>query len=224
MAEEIKWGRLTLEETETLTALVNSGKEVFAAPIEIEFKEQLKSLGITYDDCKTWRIGIDKVIVHLTPADEATYKMLLGDLREKYNGERRSKRCRIPGKLKPTIVCPECNRCSECPYPEYRDQNKANSLSWEMMTEGAYETDEQDLDAYEDPSFHQIEVKMELDAVCRIIKAANPKFLAAIVLKEYHNLSVKKIAKHMNDTERNVYYYLGEAKRIGKQYKEDNLK
>ena len=38
MANEIVWGRLTHTETETLTALVNSGKEVYAAPVEIEHK------------------------------------------------------------------------------------------------------------------------------------------------------------------------------------------
>ena len=63
---------------------------------------------------------------------------------------------------------------------------------------------------------------MELDDVCKAIKAENPKFLVAIVLKEYRGRNVKEIAKFMNDTERNIYYYISEAKRIGKKYKEDN--
>ena len=44
----------------------------------------------------------------------------------------------------------------------------------------------------------------------------------AILLKEYYGLSVAEIAQKLNDTERNIYYYLSEAKRIGKQYKRDN--
>ena len=222
MAKELKWDRLTPTETETLTALVNSGKEVYAAPIEIEHREQLETLGITYEECRTWRIGSEKVIVHQTPADKETYDMLLSDLRTKHRNEYRRRRCQIPGTLKPTILCPECYSCTNCPFPEYRDQHRANNLSWEQMTENAYEGDGQDTEAYEDPAFHQAEVKMELDAVSRVIRAENPKFLAAIVLKEYHDLTVKEIAKIMKDTERNVYYYISEAKRIGKQYKKNN--
>ena len=33
---------------------------------------------------------------------------------------------------------------------------------------------------------------------------------------------VADIAQKLHDTERNIYYYLSEAKRIGKQYKRDN--
>ena len=225
MAKEIVWGRLTRTETETLTALVNSGTEVFAAPIEIEHKEQLETLGISWADCKTWRIGSTKVIVHLTPADKATYDMLLGDLRAKHRDAYRKKRCPIPGKLKPTILCPECNKCSECPYPEYRDRHKANSISWEGLIEDAYERnmgEDYDGDPTEDPSFHQREVEMELEEVCKVIDAKNPLYTKAIVMKEYYGLSVDEIAKRLGTTKRNVYFYIDEAKKIGKQYKEEN--
>ena len=39
---------------------------------------------------------------------------------------------------------------------------------------------------------------------------------------EYYGLSVADIAQKLNDTERNIYYYLDQAKKIGKQYKRDN--
>ena len=221
MAKNIVWERLTLKEAETLAELEKNGIEVFAAPVEIEDnsesrERQFASMGIGWADCKTWRIGSKPVTVHLVPADEATYKMLLNDLRKRHRDEYRQKRCPIPGKLKPTIPCPECNKCSECPYPEYRDQHKGNTLSWDELIESGYEVPQ------EDPGMQQVETRMELDAVCKIIKAENPKFLAAIVLKEYHGLSVKEIAKRMNDTERNVYFYISEAKRIGRKFKENN--
>ena len=222
MAKEIIWENLTPDEAETLTALVNSGTEVYAAPVEIEHKEPLETLGITWADCKTWRIGSTKVIVHLTPADKATYDMLLGDLRAKHRDEYRKKRCPIPGKLKPTILCPECNKCSECPYPDYRDKHRANSISWEQMTEDAYEKPETDVEAYLDPGFKQKEIEMELDAVCKVIDAKNPLYTKAIVMKEYYGLNVDEIAKRLGTTKRNVYFYISEAVKIGKQYKEEN--
>ena len=215
MAKEIIWENLTPEEAETLTALVNSGKEVFAAPIEIEHEEQLETLGITWSQCRSWYIGSTRVKVHLTPADEATYKMLLGDLRAKHRDEYRQKRCPIPGKLKPVILCPECNKCSDCPYPEYRDKHKANSLSWDELTESGYE------EAQEDAGMRLTDIRLELEAVCRILDEKNPKFTKAIVLKEYFGFSVPEIAKKLNDSERNIYYYLSEAKKIGKQYRKE---
>lgn len=68
---------------------------------------------------------------------------------------------------------------------------------------------------------HQKEIEMELEAVCKVIDARNPLYTKAIILKEYHDLSVDEIAKKLNTTRRNVYY-ISEAKRIGKQYKEEN--
>lgn len=55
-----------------------------------------------------------------------------------------------------------------------------------------------------------------------LITAQSPKFAQAIVLKEYYGLSVAEIAQKLNATERNIYYYLDQAKKIGKQDKHDN--
>ena len=71
MSKEITWERLTPTEAQTLAELNAAGIEVYAAPIEIEKKAedrqvQFESLGITQADCKTWHIGSEKVIVHLS--------------------------------------------------------------------------------------------------------------------------------------------------------------
>ena len=49
-----------------------------------------------------------------------------------------------------------------------------------------------------------------------------PKVNLLKPLKEYFGFSVPEIAKHLNETERNIYYYLSEAKKIGKQYRKEN--
>lgn len=73
-----------------------------------------------------------------------------------------------------------------------------------------------------DDDYHEIEVKDELEYVCKMIGDKNPKHLTAIVLKEYQNLSVKQIAEQMHETERNVRFYIDEAKKVGRKYKQDN--
>lgn len=218
---ELKWEHLTHEEAKTLATLRKNGTEVFPAPILIEEdaesrKRQFESLGITWEDCKTWYIGSEKVRVHLTPANEATYNYLLGDLRAKHRDAYRERRCFIPGKLKSLIRCPEHNRCAECPYPEYRDRHKAQELSWDTLIESGYEEDRQE------DEVAALETRMELDAVMKVIDAKNPKYTKAIVLKEYYGLTVSEIAKMMNETERNIYFYLAEVKKIGAKFKRDN--
>ena len=218
---EIKWEKLTREEARTLAMLRKSGTEIFAAPILIEEdaesrKRQFESLDITWDDCKTWFIGSERVRVHLTPANEATYKCLLDDLRTKHRDAYRERRCMIPGKLKPFIRCPEHNRCCDCPYPEVRDQHKANNVSWD---EPVRNRDER---AQQDSTMDKVDNKLEFEAVCQLIKAKSPKYLAAFLLKEQFGLSVAEIAQKMGTTERNVRFFIGEAKRLGRHYKRDN--
>ena len=214
--DELKWACLTPNEAETLAALVKSGKKVCAAPIEIEHSEQLASLGITWKQVRTWRIGSDVVKIHPTPADKDTARFLLNELRTRHRSSYRAKRCMIPGKMKPLIRCPERHCCAQCPYPEYRDQHKVNEISWDAMIEGGYE------EVRQEDEVAVLETRMEVKSVLSVINAKNPKYVKAIVLKEYHGLTVAEIAKAMHDTERNVYYYLAEAKKIGKQYKRNH--
>lgn len=196
MAKQIVWKDLTPSESRTLEQLERAGKEVFEAPIEIESADQLHAMGLTWDQCRTWYFGTKRVTVHLTPSDEQTYRFLRDELRAKHRSEYRELRCMIPGKLKSLIPCPEKNSCKNCPYPQCRD-SQLPDLSWDEYVEAF------------------------ADAV-KFIADQNPKFAQAIVLKEYYGLSVAEIAQKLNDTERNIYYYLSEAKRIGKQYKRDN--
>lgn len=69
------------------------------------------------------------------------------------------------------------------------------------------------------PGFELLEKRMAIADAVKVIAAQNPKFAQAIVLQEYYDLSVAEIAQKLNDTERNIYYYLDQAKKIGKQYK-----
>ncbi len=212
MANEIKWENLTSVEEEALEKLTSQGVDVYASPIVIEDEDQLHALGLTWNQCKTWRVGNQKHIVHLTPTDKETYDMLLRSLRTNHSREYRSSRCRIPGKQKELIMCPECNECSNCPYPQYRDNQRVTELSWDELIDSGYE----------DAGFHNVGVKIDLEAVCKVIDAQNPLFTKAMVLKECYGLSVNEIAKQLNTTPRNIYFYLSEAKRIGKQWKSEN--
>jgi DNA-directed RNA polymerase specialized sigma24 family protein len=215
MATQDLFGKdLTKEEAGTLEALRAAGREVGIAPIEIESEEQLTEMGITDGQCRMWYVMNKKIRVHLTPAEPEVADMLLKDLRKKYRQDSRKKRCKVPGKAKPIIRCPECNSCANCPYPEYRDVYQPDNLSWDGLIENGYQepqgTDE----------IRKAEMKIMLEKVKTVISAVNPKFTEAIELKEFYGYTVREIAEIMGETERNVYHYISKAKEIGKQYKE----
>ena len=215
MAKEIVWDSLTQEEAQTLENLRKNGIEIYAAPIEIGHKEQLETLSITQQECRTWYIGNEKVIVHLTPADKGTYHFLLDELRTRHRKEYRSRRCQIPGKNKPLIMCPECNRCSECPYPEYRDKHKANSISWDGLIESGYEGEADNC------MVEQLQAKLEYDEIHTLMDSENPIIAQVFEMKERDGFSVSEIADRLHIKPRNVYYYLDRAKAIGKKYNKE---
>lgn len=216
MAKNIEWADLTPEEEKTLADLKRRGIKVFAAPIEIEHREQLKTLGITKEQCRTWYIGSEKVVVHLTPSDESCYKFLLNELRSKHRNGYRSERCKIPGKLKPLITCPESNRCSKCPYPEYRDRHKSNIISWDDLKEKGYEIDTGILE------MDKVNARIEYEEIRKLLDEANPIIAEVLEMKVCDDCSVQEISDALGVSKRNIYFYLERARAIGQKYNRDN--
>ena len=193
MAKEIKWECLTSDEAKTLNELRNNGKEVYAAPIEIEHSEQLVSLGISWRQCRTWLIGNERITVHLTPADEGTYRFLLRELYARHRDNYRQNRCMVPGKTR-LIRCPESNSCSNCPFPGCRDHRQPNVISWDAKRQ-----------------YEELRERMVRE---------DPLIAEVFELKEGDGLSVKEIADRLGLTNRQVYYYLKKAMGIGRKYQE----
>src|SRR5574344_1535696 len=190
MAKEIKWECLTSDEAKTLNELRNNGKEVYAAPIEIEHSEQLVSLGISWRQCRTWYIGNERITVHLTPSDEETYRFLLGELRARHRNDYRNSRCMIPGKYH-LIRCPECNSCRRCPFPEYRDQRQPTVISWD---EGIESQSREIADLYE--------AKVQYEEIRELMIQEDPLIAQVFELKEGSGMTVKEIAEILQITSR----------------------
>ena len=210
MAKEIKWENVTLtsDEVRTLNELRNQGKEVYAAPIEIEHGDQLESLGISWSQCRTWYIGNERITVHLTPSDEKTYRFLLGELRARHRDEYRNSRCMVPGKYR-LIRCPECNSCRRCPFPEYRVQRQPTVISW---YEGIESESQEMAELYE--------AKVQYDEIRQLMIREDPLIAQVFELKEGSGMTVKEIADRLVLTTRQVYYYLQKAQDIGRKYRE----
>lgn len=206
---------ISFEEIEQATQLVKDGCVNYYAPIEIEHSGQLETLNITWNDCRTWHIGSERVTVYLCPADEATYRFLLGELRRKHRNGYRAVRCMVEGKLKPLIRCPESNKCSACPYGRKPEDREANIISWDGLIESGYEGEA------DNRMVEQLQAKLEYDEIRTLMDSKNPIIAQVFEMKERDGFSVSEIADRLHIKPRNVYYYLDRAKAIGKKYNKE---
>ena len=207
---------ISFEEIEHTTQLVKDGCVNYYAPIEIEHSGQLETLNITWNDCRTWHIGSERVTVYLCPADEATYRFLLGELRRKHRNGYRAVRCMVEGKLKPLIRCPESNKCSACPYGRKPEDREANIISWDGLIESGYEGEADNRMA------EQLQAKLEYEEIRSLMDSENPIIAQVFEMKERDRYSVSEIADRLHIKPRNVYYYLSRAKAIGKKYNKES--
>ena len=206
---------ISFEEIEQATQFVKDGCVNYYAPIEIEHSGQLETLNITWNDCRTWHIGSERVTVYLCPADEATYRFLLGELRRKHRNGYRAGRCMVEGKLKPLIRCPESNKCSACPYGRKPEDREANIISWDGLIESGYEGEA------DNRMVEQLQAKLEYDEIRTLMDSKNPIIAQVFEMKERDGFSVSEIADRLHIKPRNVYYYLDRAKAIGKKYNKE---
>ena len=199
--------------TVKLEATINeSGEAVYEAPIEIRDKADLANYGITWEDCKTLRFGTsDRITVYFF---QTTNRKIAEEqwryLNSRHSKGYRSTRCMVPGKKKHLIICPDSNKCSECPYGRKLEDRKARVISWEGMLE----------DSYEPAGQAPTDKRAELDEIKERLNRKNPDIMRVIILKELYGYSVSEIADMMGISERRVYYHIKQAKVIGEQYRE----
>lgn len=215
----LNWDFLTDEEKKTLENMQTKGIKPCLAPIEIENgnEMQIESLGIISEQFRTWRAGSEKRIVHPTPCSQEVADFLINDMRKEHRQNYRKARCKIPGTLKPLISCPDSNKCSECPYPKYRDAHQPDNLSWDHIID-----DSGNEPGQEDQGIHLAEICALLGSVCEEINLKNPKYTRAIVLRYYFGYDIHEISMIMTETERNIRYYINRAIEIGTAYKNRN--
>lgn len=215
MTKEIVWEDLTREEAETLAALEKSGTAVYLAPILIEHAEQLKTLGITWKQVRTWHIGAEEVKVHLTPAPKEIYDMLLGDLHKRHRDGYRSVRCMVEGKSGRLIHCPDSNSCRNCPYGKTPDERDANVISWDQCIAEGYEP------ASEESIEKRIDDIVEYEQIRERLYAADHVLVTMVEMKS-DGYSIKQIAEHLHKPVITIYKSFERIARIGNQYRAEN--
>ena len=182
-------------------------EEIIYAPIEIESADQLHALGATWDDCKTWRIGVTPVKVILVPANQETRNFLIKEMQDKYSKVSRNRRCVVPGKKKSWITCPESNHCTACPYHREGGNGAVETVSLDSLLENGIEYGGTDVTA------EQAETACELDLLIQILSEENPRYVRLVRLLEA-GYTVPEIAVRLNCSPKTVYRLIREIRRV----------
>lgn len=168
--------------------------------------------GLTWDDITTWHYGVTGIPVRPTPSNEAAAEALQHDLQDKYCHTWRKGRCDIPGKRKAVIKCPE-KKCSNCPHPQYRDQQKPKQVSLEGLKASSWEA------PAEDDRIRHVDIKVILAQASAEISKSNSRYLEAITLHYYYGYPKAEIAVMMGISESGVNYLISKACEIGDAFK-----
>ena len=195
----------TYEEITTIHRMTAAGEPIYLAPVEVEHRENLETLHVTYAECKTWHIGAEPICVHLTPASAEVYDLLLGDLRARHRDGVRKSRCIVIGKRGRPIRCDERNKCSECPFGRRPEDREAQVISWDEMVGGGYEI------AGSDTTADTVFTKMEIEEAEARLDSKDPRIMKAIRMRDA-GYDVKDIMDKLGLSQRRVYQLLKAAK------------
>lgn len=110
-----------------------SNEETKVVRVEVSKSENMTVAGIERSEIKSYRDENGNTMYYVEMEVPVSLKSAYeGDENAQKKREARAKRCLIPGKHKDIIRCPECNKCSECPYFE---KKKAGIISLDQYVE-----------------------------------------------------------------------------------------
>lgn len=186
------------------------GKQVYDAPIRIVDNNDLRNYGITWKDCETLYVGgIEPMNVYMYETDDPKLAdSFWKEINVEHHRNCRSTRCLVPGTLKPLIVCPECNKCSECPYGKKNEYRQTRVINYD---------DPEELMSNEGEEFsgmNEAESEMIYEELIAAMRRKDP--LIAEVFTRYHtyDCDAPEIAAELGIDKRKVYYLKQQAEQI----------
>ena len=181
---------------------------IIYAPIEIENPGQLETLGITWKDVVPIKIGNRTVSVYLVPAPEEVSSFMLRELRNKYQAEYRSTRCRVQGE-KGMKSCRSRGACEDCAYYPVRQPREC---SLDAILEDGWDCESFDSGLQE---------KAELRELFGAIRESDPRLFEVLSLK-LAGYSEREISEHLGISAPAVHRAIVKARRIAEEYMDRN--
>ena len=205
---------LSCEEVETKSVLEMNGETVYYVPIVIQIQDQLTTLGITKNQCRTWRIGSERKTVHLTPCNKETYTLITRDIWAQQIKEYRDTRCMVPGKRKPLVRCHEKNRCDKCPFgmSVWSRQPTVISLD-ELMDSGREPVNKESIDQL-------VFQRMELRDLKLFMDGKDKRLFRIFVMMNLLDYNKSEIAREFHVSRTNVYHLIDDMNEMIQQFRD----
>lgn len=191
--------------------LINAkGNQVYDPPIRIVSQEDLRNYGITWDDCETLYVGgIEPMKVYMYETDDPKLAdTFWKEINVEHHRNCWSTRCFVPGTLKPLIVYPECNKCSECPYGKKNEYRQPRVINYddpeELMNNEGEEFSE----------MNEAESEMFYGELIAAMNRKNPLIAEVFVRFHTYDLSAPEIAAELGIDKRTVYYLKEQGEQI----------
>lgn len=185
------------------------GKQVYDAPIRIVDNNDLRNYGITWKDCETLYVGgIEPMNVYMYETDDPKLAdSFWKEINVEHHRNCRSTRCIVPGKKKPLIVCPECNKCSNCPFGRKPEDRQPRVIDYEVPEDLMNNNDDFS-------TMNEAESEMIYDEIIAAMCRKDP--LIAEVFTRYHtyDCDAPEIAAELGIDKRKVYYLKQQAEQI----------
>ena len=185
------------------------GKQVYNAPIRIVDRNDLKNYGITWKDCESFYVGgIEAMNVYMYETDDPVLAdCFWKEINVEHHRNCRGTRCLVPGTLKPLIVCPECNKCSECPYGRKPEDRQPRVIDYEVPEDLMNNNDDFS-------TMNEAESEMIYEELIAAMRRKDP--LIAEVFTRYHtyDYDAPEIAAELGIDKRKVYYLKQQAEQI----------
>lgn len=189
----------------------SQGQNVYYVPVEVFKNERERwERGFPSEDCRYVSFGPSKkalvgFVKTQTEPNEAVVKELRNFINKQLNEWHRNTRCQVPNKKGILIRCPDCNKCSACPFgvkPEDRQLTVVNYSEPEELTEGISEIDD-------------TETGMDLEVISKEINSKDPKAGRVFDLCVRQGYSLDDIAMMEGLTERQMRYIKNKIKQFG---------
>ncbi len=185
------------------------GKQVYNAPIRIVDRKDLKNYGITWKDCESFYIGgIEAMNVYMYETEDP---MLADCFWKEINVEHhrncRGTRCIVPGKQKPLIVCPECNKCSNCPFGRQPEERQPRVIDYEVPEDLMNNNDDFS-------TMNEAESEMIYEELIAAMRRKDPLIAEVFIRYHTYDCDAPEIAAELWIDKRKVYYLKQQAEQI----------
>lgn len=188
-------------------------QNVYSVPFDVfRSEKECYEKRFPRENCRYKKLGARTALIGYvntkTKSSEDVVKYLKNCINAKINEWNRGIRCAVPGEQGGLIRCPDCNKCSNCPFGVKPEDRLPTTINWD---EPENITAHEELD---NPVMNEAESELEFDAIIEAMKCKNADIAEVFVRRYLHGYELSEIASDLGIQERRARYLLEQGEEI----------